>query len=112
MSGFSLALDIALLVLLAATVFYCWRLDRRLDTLKKGQDGLRDAASEMVDSIARAETAVRGLRAASEDAKRELQARIDEARGLADRLDGDRGGVGPGRGGRTVEFPPIRGRQG
>jgi hypothetical protein len=106
MTPFSMAVELAVLVLLSATIFYCWRLDKRLSALKKGQDGLAEAASEMVDSIARAEAAVRGLRAASEDAKRELQSRIDEARGLSDRLAS--GGARPRTG---SDFPPIRGRQ-
>jgi hypothetical protein len=87
----NLAMNIAIGVLLLATIVQCFRLDRKLMQLRKGQDGMREAAAELVDSIQRAEAAVRGLRAASDDAKRDLQQRIDEARGLAGRMADLRG---------------------
>lgn len=86
MSPMTLVLEAALAILLAACLFYCWRLDRKLSALRAGQDGIRDAARELMESVAAAETAVRNLRAASSEAGRDLQGRIDTARSLADNL--------------------------
>ena len=103
MSPMSLALEGLLALLLVACLFYCWRLDQRLNALRKGQDGLREAARELSETVAQAEAAVRGLRATANDAGRDLQARIDEARGLAERL-----GLGMGRVRSAADVPPSR----
>lgn len=86
MSPMTLILESALAVLLAACLFYCWRLDRKLSALRTGQDGIREAARELMESVTAAEMAIRNLRAASNEAGRDLQARIDTARSLADNL--------------------------
>lgn len=86
MSPMTLALEIALAVLLAACLFYCWRLDKKLSAMRSGQDGIREAARELMDSVNAAETAIRNLRSAANEAGRDLQGRIDTARSLADNL--------------------------
>ncbi len=86
MSPMTLVLESTLAILLAACLFYCWRLDQRLSALRAGQDGIREAARELMESVTAAETAVRNLRAASNEAGRDLQGRIDTARSLADNL--------------------------
>jgi putative ABC transport system permease protein len=55
------------------------------------------AAAELVQATAKAETAVRALRATANDTGRDLQARISDARATADRL-----GLGAGVGGAPV----------
>jgi hypothetical protein len=86
MSPVTLALEVTLALLLAACLFYCWRLDRKLSALRTGQDGIREAARELVESVGAAEAAVRTLRQTAHEAGRDLQGRIDTARTLADRL--------------------------
>lgn len=103
MSPMSLALEGLLACLLVACLFYCWRLDQRLNALRKGQDGLREAARELSETVAQAEAAIRGLRATANDAGRDLQARIDEAKALAERL-----GMGMGRVRSAADVPPSR----
>ncbi|MGE3304137.1 MAG: DUF6468 domain-containing protein [Hyphomonadaceae bacterium] len=83
---FAIALEGGLALLLAAVLYFCWRLDRKLAALRAGQDGVRAAALELKEAAAHAEAAVRGLRATAADTARDLQARIDDARGLAERL--------------------------
>lgn len=85
-SAFGLILDLGLMGLLAACLFFCWRLDRKLAALRSGQDGLKAAAAELDEAARHAEAAVRGLRLAASEAGRDLQARIDEAKGLTERL--------------------------
>ena len=65
---------------------YCWRLERKLSVLRQGQAGLREAAGELAQTVAQAEAAVRGLKLTAADAGRDLQARIDEANRLAERI--------------------------
>lgn len=78
-------LNLTLLGLLGACLVFCWRLDRKLSHLRSGQDGLREAAQELTEATRHAESAVRNLRSTAMEAGRDLQARIDEARGLSDR---------------------------
>ena len=104
MNPVTFALEGLLAVLLAACLFYFWRLDRKLSALRNGQDGVRGAATELAQATAQAEAAVRALRAASQDAGRDLQARINDARSTADRL-----GLGAGRVRSSADIP-ARGR--
>jgi len=92
MSPIALAIELVLALMLAACLFYFWRLDRKLAALRSGQDGIRAAAAELVSATTQAEAAVRTLRATAQDAGRDLQARINDARATADRL-----GLGAGR---------------
>jgi hypothetical protein len=87
-----LGLNVALVMLLGAVLFFCWRLERKLAALRSGTDGVRAAAIELKQAAAHAEAAVRGLRMAANETGRDLQARIDDARATADRL-----GIGAGR---------------
>lgn len=86
MSPIVLAIEIVLALLLAACLFYFWKLDRKLSALRSGQDGALKAAAELAQATAQAEAAVRALRAAAQESGRDLQARINDARATADRL--------------------------
>ena len=86
MSPMTLALEIVLGVLMAACLFYCWRLDRKLSALRSGQDGIREAARELLESVSAAEAAIKNLRATAQDSGRDLQARIDTAGAIAEKL--------------------------
>lgn len=92
MSPISLVIEIVLAIMLAACLFYFWRLDRKLTALRSGQDGIRSAAAELVNATVAAEAAVKALRVTAHEAGRDLQARINDARATADRL-----GLGAGR---------------
>lgn len=82
MSSMSWIVEGVLIALLAACLFYCWRLDRKLAQLRKGEDGLREAARELSESVTQAQAAIGSLRATAYEAGRDLQTRIDIARGL------------------------------
>lgn len=92
MSPITIVLEVVLAVMLAACLFYFWRLDRKLAALRSGQDASLKAAAELVQATAQAEAAVRAMRVTAQDAGRDLQARIDHARATAERL-----GLGAGR---------------
>jgi Domain of unknown function (DUF6468) len=92
MSPIALVLEGVLAIMLGACLFYFWRLDRKLNALRTGQDGIRAAAAELVQATTQAETAIRALKLTASEAGRDLQARINDARATADRL-----GLGSGR---------------
>lgn len=86
MSPLTLGLEALLAVLLAACLFYCWRLDRKLTAFRNGQNGIREAARELIESVSAAEEAIRQLRQTANEAGRDLQGRIDTAKQISDRL--------------------------
>lgn len=83
MMGYGLIVEGLLAFLLVLTIIYCWRLDQRLSNLRKGNDGMIAAARELAETIAQAEQAVQGLRKSANEAGKELQSRIDEARSIS-----------------------------
>jgi len=105
MSPITFGIEIVLAIMLAACLFYFWRLDRKLAALRSGQDGIRAAAAELVHATTQAEAAVRALRATAQDAGRDLQSRINDARATADRL-----GLGAGRLRSSADVGAARGR--
>lgn len=104
MSPIALTLEGVLALMLAACLYFFWRLDRKLAALRSGQDGIRAAAAELVQATTAAEAAVRSLRLTAVETGRDLQARINDARATADRL-----GLGAGRMRTTADMSP-RGR--
>jgi hypothetical protein len=105
MSPVTLVIEVVLALMLAACLFYFWRLDKNLQALRTGQDGALRAAAELAQATAQAEAAVRAMRSTAQDAGRDLQARINDARATADRL-----GLGAGRMRSSVDAGVVRGR--
>lgn len=105
MSPITLVIEGVLALMLAACLFYFWRLDKRLQALRSGQDGVLRAAAELAQATAQAEAAVRSLRATAQEAGRDLQSRINDARATADRL-----GLGAGRLRTSADVSATRGR--
>lgn len=87
MSMLSLTFEAVVALALVAAAILCWRLDRRLSALKSGQDGVRQAVIELAEATARAQASIRDLRQTSEEAGRDLEARILAARAVADELN-------------------------
>jgi len=104
MSPITLVIEGVLAVMLAACLFYFWRLDRKLSALRNGQDGIRAAAAELVQATVNAENAVRALRLTAAEAGRDLQARINDAKSTSDRL-----GLGAGRLRSSADLRGARG---
>jgi hypothetical protein len=94
-------LDIALVVLLTATLFHAVRLERALGVLKRDRAALEALVATFNASTRAAEAGVEHLRATTEGSGRQIQRQIDTAttlkedltflvqrsEGLADRLD-------------------------
>jgi len=82
----SLIVEMALSVLLTATLVYCAILERRLSMLRKGQDGLKQTFVELNTAIVSAGASMRILKDAAAEAAATLDDRLARARGMADEL--------------------------
>ena len=82
----SLIVEIALTVLLAATVIYCAVLERKLSALRKGQDGLKDIITDLNTAIVAAGSSMRMLKSAAAGAIENLDERVSRARSTIDEL--------------------------
>ena len=78
--------EIALEVLLAATLCYCIVLERRLAAVRKGQEGLKTHIGELNMAIAGAGASLRALKTAAAEAATTLDDRLKRARLHIDEL--------------------------
>ncbi|MDH2313780.1 DUF6468 domain-containing protein [Methylobacterium brachiatum] len=82
----TLAADILVAVLLAATIVTCLRLSRRISQLKGDEAALRQTIGDLMVATGTAERAIAGLRSAIDDGDRTLTTRIDAATARAAEL--------------------------
>ncbi|KST58814.1 glutamyl-tRNA reductase [Methylobacterium sp. GXS13] len=75
----TLAADILVAVLLAATIVTCLRLSRRISQLKGDEAALRQTIGDLMVATGTAERAIAGLRSAIDDSDRTLTTRIEAA---------------------------------
>jgi hypothetical protein len=87
MSPVSFGLDVMLAFLLIAVLVVGVRLNRRLATLRQGQEGFARAVGELDAAAARAEAGLAHLRVAAEESHDQLLVRIETARGLIAKLE-------------------------
>jgi hypothetical protein len=80
------AVEIALEILLAATLCYCIVLERRLSAVRKGQEGLARTIGELNMAIAGAGASLRALKAAAGEVSVTLDERLKRARLHIDEL--------------------------
>src|SRR3984957_7442559 len=78
--------EIALEVLLAATLCYCIVLERRLAAVRKGQEGLSRTIGELNMAIAGAGASLRALKSAAGEAAQTLDERLKRSRLYIDEL--------------------------
>lgn len=80
-------LELALLLLLAATLFHALRLERALGVLKRDRAVLEDLVAGFNDSTRQAESGIERLRAAADGAGRQMVRQIETAQKLRDDLN-------------------------
>ena len=78
--------EVSLEVLLAATLCYCIVLERRLASVRKGQEGLSRTIGELNMAIAGAGASLRALKSAAGEAAQTLDERLKRARLHIDEL--------------------------
>ncbi len=86
MGDAQLLLEVALVLLLGATLFHAVRLERALGVLKRDRAVLEDLVSGFNDSTRQAEAGVERLRAAADGAGRQIARQIEQAQRLRDDL--------------------------
>ena len=86
MGGAQVALELALVLLLGATLFHALRLERALGVLKRDRAVLEELVTGFNDSTRQAELGVERLRAATEGAGRQIARQIEQAQRLRDDL--------------------------
>ena len=79
-------LELGLEVLLALTLVYCVILERRLASVRKGQEGLKRTIGELNMAIAGAGASLRALKSAAGEAAQNLDERLKRARLHIDEL--------------------------
>lgn len=82
----TLVVELILTALLAATLFYCIVLERKLAALRSGQDGLKKTLASLNGAVAAAGTSMHALKSAASEITGTLDSRLTRARGLADEL--------------------------
>ena len=75
----TLAADVLVAILLAATIVTTLRLSRRISVLKGDEAALRKTIGDLIGATDTAERAIAGLRAALDECDRTLDARIEDA---------------------------------
>src|SRR5438105_3674100 len=79
-------LDVAVIVLLAAVLFFAIRLQKQLSEFRAGRQDFAALVGDLGRSVTKAEKAIEGLRDTARASGRDLQAQIDAARALSDEL--------------------------
>ncbi len=107
----SLLLNGLVAVLLVATIAYAALLNRRLGTLRKGKEELREIVNSFDAAMTRIETGLGKLKQAGSPSSGELKELVTEARVLRDELSFllDRGGA---LAGRLEKSTKVRSRNG
>lgn len=82
----NLVLDLLVAGLLAATLFYCFRLERGLRAFRSGQDGLRQVIDRLDGATNNARRAIEELKVAGGEAAEQLDKRVRGAQALVDEL--------------------------
>ncbi|USG59831.1 DUF6468 domain-containing protein [Sneathiella marina] len=79
-------LDVFLVGLLMATIGYCAVLNKRLTTMRDAQDDLRQLSIEFDKTIVKSKLGVEQLKTVAENANKEIQAEIHQAKELIEEL--------------------------
>jgi hypothetical protein len=87
MGNAQIALELVLILLLAATLFHALRLERALGVLKRDRAVLEELVAGFNESTRQAEAGVQRLRAATEGAGRQIARQIEQAQRLRDDLN-------------------------
>jgi len=82
----SLVINGVVIALLAATIFYAFRLERRLASVREAQSALAAVIRDLNAAAARAEAGIQGLKSTAESSGHLLDERIRRARNVSDEL--------------------------
>ena len=80
------ALDILVLIFLAAAIFFGWRLSVSLEVFRKTRKDLDRLMQDLSRNIEKAENSIGNLKSVARDATRDLRGTVNEARALSEEL--------------------------
>lgn len=86
MPGLGLILDIVIIALLGATIFYAIRLSRHLDVFRSNRSDMERLIRELSMQITRAQEGVSSLDEAAKESGDELRGLVNKARTLSEEL--------------------------
>ena len=81
-----LLIDVVVIVLLGATIFFAFRLDRRLQSMRNVQSELAGVIRELNSAASRAEAGIQGLKNAAHSSGQQLEDKIKSAKDVGDEL--------------------------
>ncbi len=82
----SFLIDMLVIALLGATIYFAFRLDRRLHGLRNIQAEMAGVVQELNRAAARAEAGIQGLKMAAESSGRLLEDKIRDATDIGEEL--------------------------
>lgn len=82
----TVASNIVLILIMAAGIFYAWRLQRALSSLAKNRQEMEKFVSDFSGSILRAQKAITDLQDTARNAGSDVEAHLTRAQGLRDEL--------------------------
>jgi hypothetical protein len=82
----AILIDGIVIILLGATIYVAYRLDRRLQSVRSVQHELAGVIRDLNIAAARAEAGLQGLKLAAQSSGEELEAQIRNARAAGDEL--------------------------
>ena len=82
----TLVINAIVIVLLVATIFYAFKLERRLEGMRSAQASLGQVIRELNTAAARAEAGIQGLKATAQSSGSVLDEKIKLAKAVADEL--------------------------
>jgi chromosome segregation ATPase len=80
-------LDVVVIAMLGATIFYALKLERRLASLRGAQEALAGAVHELNTAADRAQSSIQGLKNEAAASGQSLDDKIKNARNLAGELE-------------------------
>lgn len=80
-------LDVVVIAMLGATIFYALKLERRLANVRGAQEALAGVVHELNTAAERAQSSIQGLKAEAALSGQTLDDRIRQTRSLADELE-------------------------
>lgn len=82
----SFVIDVLVIALLGATIYFAFRLDRKLQGLRNIQAEMANVIQELNIAASRAEVGIQGLRSAVESSGRLLEDKIRDATSIGEEL--------------------------
>jgi hypothetical protein len=82
----TLVLDVAVLIGLGVTIFYCFRLSKSMNNFRQHRQDMNRLIENLSKNIDEALRAIDGLKIAGDRSGRDLQKIINESRAMADEL--------------------------